>query len=520
MKSIEQLKLGYSDAQNYSKRKEKMFFNDIFVRNSFLDKLLDENTYYLIGEKGTGKTAYATYLTNNNYKELRGLSAFINATDYEKFYLLKKNNRLEISDYISIWKVIILLLISQYITKNESVVASFNKSKLKSLNKAIANYYNNAFNPEITTIMKIMDESEIVAKLLSKAAETGGKKAHSIEYNETRIQHNLYYIEKQFSEAISSIKLKNDIVLFIDGIDIRPDTIPYPDYIECIRGLSNAMWSLNTSLFANIKGSPKTFRVVLLLRPDIYNSLSLQNATYKLIDNSVYLDWTTTYDDYESSNLYQIAKKILSYDQEFDPNISDYFKLYFQWTNENRTPFMDFLRISLSRPRDILIIMIYIRENMLQKGLGALIEFTKEEFNSNSFQNKYSDYFMSSLKDQLSFYYSSNEFELLIKFFDFFENADFTYQEFEINYNKLVDYMLDNAEEIPSFIEDKNSLLQLLYDNNIIVAIERTTNDNVYFHFSYREREIYNITPDIPEGPNITYRFHYGIYKKAKFGRY
>ncbi len=137
MKTIEQLKLGYSDAQNYSKRKDKVFFNEIFVRNSFLDKLLNENVYFLIGEKGTGKTAYATFLSNNNYKDTRGVLSYINATDYEKFYTLKKNNHLELSDFNSIWKVIILLLFSQFITKNESTVAAFNKSKLKQLNQAI-----------------------------------------------------------------------------------------------------------------------------------------------------------------------------------------------------------------------------------------------------------------------------------------------------------------------------------------------------------------------------------------------
>lgn len=185
MKTIEQLNLGYSDAQNYSKRKDKMFFNEIFVRNSFLDKLLNENVYYLIGEKGTGKTAYATFLANSNYKDLRGVLSYINATDYEKFYTLKKNNHLEMSDFTSIWKVIILLLFAQFITNNEGTVSSFNKSKLKLLNQAIDNYYKNAFTPEIATIMKIMDESEIVAKLLSKVSEVGGTHTKNTESSET-----------------------------------------------------------------------------------------------------------------------------------------------------------------------------------------------------------------------------------------------------------------------------------------------------------------------------------------------
>ena len=125
--------------------------------------------------------------------------------------------------------------------------------------------------------MNIVDESEIFAKLLCKYSEASGKQSQTIEFSETKIQHNLYYIEKMFSNALSSIKLKDDIVLFIDGIDIRPEKIKYEEYIECIKGLADAVWFLNTSTFANIKGSDGLFRVVLL-RPDIYYSLSLQKC--------------------------------------------------------------------------------------------------------------------------------------------------------------------------------------------------------------------------------------------------
>ena len=59
MKKIADLKLGFSDAQNYTQRQNKTMFNEIFVRNVFLDELIEQSRYFLIGEKGTGKTAYA-----------------------------------------------------------------------------------------------------------------------------------------------------------------------------------------------------------------------------------------------------------------------------------------------------------------------------------------------------------------------------------------------------------------------------------------------------------------------------
>ena len=147
---------------------------------------------------------------------------------------------------------------------------------------------------------------------------------------------------------------------------------------------------------------------------------------------------------------------------------------------------MEFLKISLSRPRDILVIMQYMQRIMKKDNLGDGKFFSKEVFDSNEFQNNYSKYFMSSLKDQLSFYYSSVDFEHFLKLFDFFKNADFTYEEYISNYDKFIDYILENAEEIPEFIDDKQKLLQLLYDSNIITAIEIDENGKKYFHFSYK----------------------------------
>ncbi len=524
MKSIEELNLGFSDAQNYTQRANKELFNNIFVKNQFLDKLISPSTYFLIGEKGTGKTAYSVFLKNNNYKENKTTLSFISATDYEKFYSLKKKKELELTDYTGIWKVILLLLLSKSITEDDKINSLFSKSNLNQLMKAIDEYYMNAFSPEIVTALKIVDSTELAAKLVCKYSEIAGKEGTTLEFSETRFQMNLYYIEKKFCDAICKLKLNKNVNLFIDGIDIRPNAIPYNDYIECIRGLADACWSLNTELFQNVKDSKGHLKVVLLLRPDIFSTLNLQNAANKLRDNAVFLDWRTTYTEYNGSKLYQVSKKILEYQQEYD---GDIWETYLPWRLQATSPkrkydtaFMDFLRISLSRPRDILVILQIIKEQMLDRGMGTNKTFLEEVYQSDQFQNAYSEYFMSSLKDQLSFYYSVDDFNHFVKFFDYFTDSDFSFEEYKTNYDKFTDYILGNAEEIPEFVEDPHTFLQLLYDCNIITAIEAKGEDNFYFHFSYREKNISNIEPKVPIDDNVTYRFHYGLYKKASFGRF
>lgn len=524
LKPIKDLNLGFSDAQNYIQRANKQMLSEVFVKNMYLDKLLSPHVYYLIGEKGTGKTAYAAFLSNSEYKNNKSVLKYINGTDYEKFYELKKRKQIDISGYVDIWKTILLLLLAKSVTDNDKVVSVFRKSNLSELMQAIDEYYNRAFAPEIVNALKIVDKSEIAAKLVCQYAEVGGNTGSTLEFSEHRLQMNLFYICKKFSECFGNLKLTKNLTLYIDGIDVRPNQIPYGEYLECIKGLATACWTLNTELFANVRDSKGQLKVVLLLRPDIFNSLNLQNAANKLADNAVYLEWRTTYTDYPTSNLYKMANKLLAYGQD-SMETDRIWEQYFNWklltSNSDRreydTAFMEFLKISLSRPRDIQRILSLIQEIMIERGLGDTPIFDYSTYNSDRFQNVYSEYFLSSLKDQLSFYYSEEDYRHFRKFFDFFDGPQFTYEQYQDAYNKYVDYILDNAKEIPQFVEDPKMFIQLLYDSNVIAAIEE---GGQYFHFSYREKSPSNIAPEVPYGKDIKYRFHYGLYKKARMGRF
>ena len=524
LKTVKQLNLGFSDAQNYMQRSNKQMLSNVFVKNTYLDDLLQPNVYFLIGEKGTGKTAYAAFLSNSEYKGNKSILKYISGTDYEKFYELKKNKRIDISGYVDIWKTIIYLLLSKSITDDDKVVSLFNKSNLGELMEAIDEYYNKAFSPEIINALKIVDKSEIAAQLVCQHAEVSGNMGVTSEFTEQRLQMNLYYICQQFAKCLGNLKLTKNITLYIDGIDVRPSQIPYEEYLDCIKGLANACWTLNTELFANVRDSKGQLKVVLLLRPDIFNSLNLQNATNKLADNSVFLEWRTTYTDYPTSNLYKMANKLLAYDQLGADN-GDVWTQYFDWklpssnTNvrEYDTAFMEFLKISLSRPRDVQRILKIQQDIMKRRNLGDNHKFDLDTYRSDEFQNVYSEYFLSSLKDQLSFYYSEDDYKHFRKFFDFFPDPQFSFDEYQKAYDQYTEYVLDNAEEIPRFVEDPKAFLQLLYDSNVIAAIEE---DGKYFHFSYREKSPSNIAPEVPYDRSMSYRFHYGMYKKTRLGRF
>lgn len=526
MKTISELNLGFIDAENYQSRSNKDLFNKIFIKNKYLDRLLLNYNYFLLGEKGTGKTAYAVFLSNNIYNNTISETKFIRETDYQKFVTLKKEKHLQLSDYTSIWKVILLLLLSKSIKKEELDHNMFSKGEImKSILSAIDEYYMNAFSPEIIHALDFVENDKVAVELISKYLKASKEESQNTVHHESRFQINLFFIQRKFEEALSNLKLKSNHFLFVDGIDVRPGEIAYTDYLECVKGLANAVWSLNSDFFSRIRDSKGRFKVILLLRPDIFNSLSLQNSTNKLQDNSVFLDWRTTYPEYRESELFKLADRMFNSQQTEKLEMGKAWDYYVPWVNKSNHPtrefnpsFYKFLQLSYSRPRDIVRMLKILQDIHLSKGYDANKVFQDLDFESYDFQNQYSEYLMAGIRDQLSFYYTNEDYELFVKFFEFLDGKiEFNYDEYIQAYTKFEDFLLANCKSsIPEFVESGDGFLQFLYETNIICYVEDYEVEPL-FRFCYRERSIANISPKVKTKER--YIIHYGLAKELNVGR-
>lgn len=372
MKTIADLNFGFPDAENYRRREFRDLFNQVFVKDEFLDRLCSPEISFLVGEKGTGNTAFGVWLNNNAYNNTFSVLKYIRETEYLKFVSLKREKHLCLSDYVSIWKVIVLLLLSEQVkTTEDGILNRF--ILLKQLDRVTSAYYANAFSPEISYALQFVQESKIAAELMAKHAGLSGEETQGLTFSETRFQINLMYIRNSFEGALRSIKLDHNHLLFIDGVDVRPDKLKYDDYLECVKGLANAVWELNNDFFPSIRDSRGRLRVVLLLRPDIFASLGLQNLNTKLRSNSVMLDWRTSYESYRSSKIFDITDRLLKRQQDKQVAIAlkdgDAWDHYFPYVTPTAhrvwsdSSFIGFLRYSLYRPRDIITMLEILKEN-------------------------------------------------------------------------------------------------------------------------------------------------------------
>ena len=163
------LNVGFSNAENYQRRENKELLARYFVRDEFLDRLLDPNIFYVIGEKGTGKTAYATYLLNSSYRGHDAAIYDVQQTEYRKFIELKTHGHLVLSDYSEVWRVILLMAAATTILSVSGTPEFLKRfTKLHALKKAIDEFYENAFAPEIVRMMSFVEFGEISSSLVAK----------------------------------------------------------------------------------------------------------------------------------------------------------------------------------------------------------------------------------------------------------------------------------------------------------------------------------------------------------------
>ena len=358
---------------------------------------------------------------------------------------------------------------------------------------------------------------------MAKYFKASADKSENITFSEAKFQLNLLYIQRKFEDTFNSLRLKRNHILFIDGIDIRPAGIPFADYLECVKGLANAVWMINTDFFSRIKSSEGRLRVVLLLRPDIFQSLGLQNQGNKISDNSVLLDWRTNYPVYRDSALFAMADRLLAAQQGEHLELGQSFDYYFPYEAVDRrtnqrgdSPFVTFLRFSLFRPRDIVSMLKNLQEIFINQRRGEKELFRERDFDSPVFRRRHSEYLLAQIKDHLSFYHTSSDYELFLKFFEYLEgNYRFTYNQFITAYRGFIRYLEINTIKKPMFFDTPDNFLQFLFELNVICYIE-DTKDEPYVNWCFRERSYANMFPKVKVG--LRYEIHYGLGKALNVG--
>lgn len=524
MKKINELDLPSIDASDY-KGQTSLFNKIYFTETAAFQKALSRNCYYFLGEKGSGKTALAYLLETTSQTvpkknvKIQSKLFSIGETQYSNFIKMKQKGKLDYSDYKTIWINILLYLVSDTIIEKNKGSNIFSKmlsgitGKFNDIKDAIEKYHSSHRMPELDCIMEItktLTSSGAAGLDIDVASsEISSERTSETKMAQPEIKRALLDCEKAFKEGIVSLKLNSDILICLDGLDMRPSSVDKQEYQKCINGLSEAAKELNQEFFPKIKDTKGTIRIVLLLRPDIFNTLPIQNSNCAVIDNAVFLNWDTVSDPdrYKTEDLYKIINHYFSSQNNSKFNWENYFP---------KTAFEFLLKRSFHRPRDF----FYAIKRLIQikQRKGTDVPFTFDDLNSSEFKEDYSNYLLGEAKNYASYYLSSADFDIYISYFTYFEGkTEFNYAEFMKTFDRFRKDINKRQEKLENseYLSHPDKFLQLLYDMNIIGFWEK--NDN-FCHWSYRERRETMIMPKITCNTNCKYEVHYGLVLALNLG--
>lgn len=504
-KKISELKIPFNDAANYKSKDDKQFFSKIFLRTDAINKITNPSIYYIIGEKGSGKTAYATYLESNSPDKHICKVLTMTETQYKRFIQLKTRGHMDFSDYANIWRSIILLITCQVIVdKHKSLIHKIT-GKFSKIESAIKKFNNNSLNPEIESAFEIISgekkDSELGSSIYNLLNAKKSESTHQeLSEKSVKIRHHLLDLENIMKEGIKELKLSKSQTIFIDGIDYRPEGVSYVEYIECIKGLAEALWQLNSDFFSSIKDSSGRLKIALLVRPDIFHKLNIYNSNSRLHDNSVYLDWTTTETEFMSSDLYNLSGRYFSEQQNFECNYDSAWKNYFSESDAHQI-FKKILKSSFQKPRDVLTFIKINKEKQDKDKTNQLTAFRNQIVNSPAVNREFSDYLLGEIKNYASFYMKQKDFTIYLKFFQYLNgNQSPTMHDFKEAFKKFKAWAIKEEITAKEYLQDPINLLQFFYDVNIIGYREELEDGRGgFYHWAHKERTLNNIYPKVKE---------------------
>lgn len=522
-KKVSKLRTLSTNADDFNQtrnvRDEKLF-DRVFLKDEFYELISNQNTYFIVGEKGSGKTAYAVYYCNNKRSGIAELNR-VPPQMYYKFIGLKQRGQLENTPYHEIWENVIMMMILSYI-KNDLernfYKRIFHSKKIEQISSFLEKFNKNAYDPNFQALLDVVQSytekitAELSAKLTLPKTNVGSLiNGESGEQNTStsHLQKTTMALTELFNESkqlFEKLKYSKNIDFFIDGIDILPEDVDYEIYKACIEGLANAVANLNSDKRLRSKG----VRICLLIRPDLLFDMKLYNGGQILKNNTVYLKWEVADKRYRQSLLFKMADNYLSKQQEKpSKRLGKTWDHYFPYTHkphENSdtvNSFVQFLSYSNYKPRDILTLLNLVIDK--NKNSNTKDHFTKKDL--RRVREEYHQYLKNELRDYMSVYISTDEFKVFDSFLKSLNKLGifkkFTYSEFVEAYNNSEIRLQQGSNKLSS----ADYLLQLMFDANLICYFDTLTPEQGDIkHWSLKEKDYSNMMPNIEL--NVAYQFH------------
>ncbi|MDE5592421.1 MAG: hypothetical protein K2I75_00545 [Clostridiales bacterium] len=448
---------------------------DYFYSVKEMDKIKDGQILYVIGRKGTGKSAIVNNLLNSNNSSEHSLKLSFKNFPFNLFYECNDTDYVQPNQYITIWQLIIYRKLATMLIKTNDVDKKL-KDKLKQCL--------NASDSKTNKLIKKIDEFSMGVSILGSGFDIGFSKTKDDVVWTVQLE--------MFKDIFNAISINNKYFLLFDELD--------EDYKEFIDEKERKKYiSMLTSLFKAIQYvkhsvNTKNIMPIVFLRTDIYNQLTDADKN-KWSEYLLELEWNL--DTIKEMLAYRIAK---TYDSQsptediiFENEFNKIFKVKSISTGNRKSNHMSVFsymaRSTQWRPRDFIkyikICVEEARRRHLELVTSDIIKLADAKF---------SDYLKQEIIDEI--FPVLPDIHKILPIFSAIRKQSFNPNIFIEEYNKEVS---------KNSIQDMGAenVLGILFNYNIIGNVPSMKGQNL-FKYSYADAR-FNLRENIV--------LHRGLYK-------
>lgn len=463
---------------------------DYFIDNDYWGQLVHGRKFFVIGRKGTGKSAIYNWLKSNEAQKGAIISnlSFKNFP-FEKLLRLSDDDFSRPNQYQSVWRNIILSEIAKHITIDANYLCN---DAFKEIKKYVDHKFGNDLtdlHKKVTRQIEKNDTGLFIRDCGIGTSQTSEKELEDELSNITLINSKL---ENLIRDYLKITPTSSYVIQFDQLDDNYTIYIQNNKYFQSIISLFKVIYDLNQSFYQiNVP-----VKVIAYLRSDIFYEINNYDAESARWDaHKLYLNWSIiNRSDWVRPLLLQlINKRILRsipelnrYSNPLGHLLTD---IKFNNAGKAQSIFAYMVRRSFQRPRDLIQFCIKIQED-------------SKKWNRLNLQNildaekTYSAWLLTEVANEFGPLISSKP--TLYEFLRSLGDNPVSYHTLESSYKQYQD-------EVNLSIDD---LLKLLYRLGIIFNVNTGGKQKEYFSIIRNEQSSFNKKLNILLHPGLRQGLH------------
>lgn len=416
-----------------------------FIDDDYWSKIIIKDTYYIIGRKGTGKSAIYNWIEKtapNNEAIISNLS--FNAFPFEKLLKLTDDDFARPNQYQSIWKNIILTEIAALIVKD---MQSNKNDEFKELEEYISFLFGEDITDLHRQITTIAEKDSAGIKLHSASVTFEDSRSRSFNFSQF---DNITVINRRLENIIINYLIsyegENRFVVQFDQLDDNYTQYQkYDEYYQSIISLFKVIYDLNQ----RFKSKNAKAKAIGYLRSDIFYSIDEFDAESARWDAHRFnLNWSIiNKDDWSNPPLFKVINKRISASLH-DDNLS-FYSIFDNGTLKVRTNdstndlFKHIIHRTFHRPRDVVQFCIKVQEE---------VEKTNRFYYGtvNNAEKEYSLWLLSELTNEVTV--KVPEIKFLFEFLRLLGPRAFSINIFKSQYKNYESKINVESEELLRFL--------------------------------------------------------------------